>query len=427
MCFAQKRNSLIAQRTGSRYGNNAQTESNIAQSPAAMQPQSPTRFHVALLLETSREVGRGLLRGVMRYSRLHGPWGLHIMPGDLVQSLPTMRAWGGTGIIARVPTPRIARAILKTGLPVIVGPLSDRQLAPSNPLSKLSEIRGNGEAIGKMAADHLLERGLRHFAFVGAQDDSAWGQRRREWFCKRISEAGFNCSVYPKPPASERDWGREQKRLGRWLASQPRPLGVLAALDVRGRQVIEACMESHLRVPEDVAVIGVDNDELLCELCDPPLSSIVLNAEKAGYEAAELLHRMMRGERVKSRCISIEPTHVVARRSTETVASADEKIAAALRFIRMSVHRPLQVRDVAEHIGLSRRSLELRFRRAAGHTVLTEIRRVQLERVRTFLLETDFSIQKIAGQCGFASGNYLGKIFRRKFGKTPQRFRARSA
>jgi LacI family transcriptional regulator len=391
-----------------------------------MKTQAAAKFHVALLLETSREVGRGLLRGVMRYSRLHGPWGLHIMPGDLVQSLPTMKAWGGTGIIARIATARIARAILKTGLPVIAGPLSARQLAPSSPLAKLSEIRANGEGIGKMAADHLLERGLHHFAFVGPLDDANWVQRRQKSFCKRISEAGFQCSVYPKPPVVERDWGREQRRLGRWLSSQPKPLGVMAALDTRGRQVIEACMESYLRVPDEVAVIGVDNDELLCELCDPPLSSIVLNAEKAGYEAAELLQQMMKGERVKSRCILIEPTHVVARRSTETVETSDEKIAAALRFIRLGAHRPFQVRDVAEHIGLSRRSLELRFRKALGHTVLTEIRRIQMERVKAFLIETDFPIQKIAGQCGFASGNYLGKIFRRKFGETPQRFRSRN-
>jgi len=392
-----------------------------------MTPARSSRFHVALLLETSREVGRGLLRGVRRYARLHGPWGLHVMPGDLVQTLPTMRAWGGTGIIARIPTARIARAILKTGLPVIAGPLTARQLAPSNPLSKLSEIRANGEAVGRMAAEHLLERGLRHFAFVGVPRQTNWVERREAAFVQRLAEAGCSCAVYPAPPASERDWGREQKRLGRWLRAQPKPLGVMAALDARGRQVIEACIESGLRVPDEVAVIGVDNDELLCELCDPPLSSIALNAEKAGYEAAELLERLMRGEKVPPRCISIEPTHVVARQSTEIAATGDAKIADALRFIRHEANRPLSVPDVAAHIGLSRRSLELRFRRALGHTVLTEIRRVQLERVRAFLIETDLPIGQIAAQCGFANGNYLGKIFRRECGETPQRFRLRQA
>jgi len=386
----------------------------------------PARFHVALLLETSREVGRGLLRGVRRYAQLHGPWGLHIMPGDLVQTLPTMRAWGGTGIIARIATPRIARAILKTGLPVIAGPLSASQLAPSNPLSKLSEIRANGEAVGAMAAEHLLERGLRHFAFVGGSGKSNWVQRRQKAFCKRIAEAGYPCAVYSPPPGAEQDWGREQKRLGRWLKAQPKPLGVMATLDSRGRQVIEACMESALKVPDEVAVVGVDNDELLCELCDPPLSSVMLNSEKAGYEAAALLHRMMKGETVKARCILIEPTHVVARQSTQISANADEKIADALRFIRLGVNRPLRVLDVAEHIGLSRRSLELRFRNAVGHTVLTEIRRAQLERVRAFLIETDLPIREIAAQCGFANGNYLGKIFRREFSETPQQFRLRN-
>lgn len=395
--------------------------------PFFMKASPSAKFHVALLLETSREVGRGLLRGVRRYARLHGPWGLHVMPGDLVQTLPTMRAWGGTGIIARIPTAGVARAILKTGLPVIAGPLSARQLASSNPLSKLSEIRADGEAVGRMAADHLVERGLRHFAFVGGFHRTNWVERRQEAFCKRVADAGFRCAVYPAPPASERDWGREQKRLGRWLRDQPKPLGVMAALDARGRQVIEACMETGLGIPDEVAVIGVDNDELLCELCDPPLSSIALNAEKAGYEAAELLDRMMRGEKVPRQTIVIEPTHVVARQSTEIAATDDRKIADALRFIRHEANRPLQVPDVAEHIGLSRRSLELRFRRAMGHTVLTEIRRAQLERVRAFLIETDWPIGKIAERCGLANGNYLGKIFRREFGETPQRFRLRKA
>lgn len=347
------------------------------------------------------------------------------MPGDLVQTLPTMRAWGGTGIIARIPTARIARAILKTGLPVIAGPLSARQLAPSNPLSKLSEIRANGEAISFMAAEHLMERGLRHFAFVGASHKANWVERRQHSFAERLAAAVFTCAVYPLPPASDQDWGREQKRLGRWLRAQPKPLGVMAALDARGRQVIEACMESGLRIPDEVAVIGVDNDELLCELCDPPLSSIALNSEKAGYEAAQLLERMMRGEKVPPRCISIEPTHVVARQSTEIAATDDLKIADALRFIRHEANRPLSVSDIAGHIGLSRRSLELRFRRALGHTVLTEIRRAQMERVRAFLVETDWTLKKIAARCGFANGNYLGKIFRRECGETPHSFRLR--
>lgn len=401
--------------------------SKFTKTPFAMKPVHSAKFHVALLLETSREVGRGLLRGVQRYARLHGPWGLHVMPGDLVQTLPTMRAWGGTGIIARISTASVGRAILKTGLPVIAGPLSARQLAPSNPLSRLSEIRANGEAVGRIAAEHLMDRGLRHFAFVGEFQKTNWVERRQEAFCKRLADAGFTCAVYPTPPPSERDWGREQKRLGRWLRDQPKPLGVMAALDLRGRQVIEACMESGLGVPDEVAVIGVDNDELLCELCDPPLSSIAFNAEKAGYEAAELLDRMMRGEKVPQTRISIEPTHVVARQSTEIAATDDRKIADALRFIRHEANRPLSVPDVAAHIGLSRRSLELRFRRALGHTVLTEIRRAQLERVRAFLIETDWPIGKIAEQCGFSNGNYLWKIFRREYGETPQGFRLRQA
>lgn len=416
---------VIADRREIIYGKDTHNLSHFAQLTLPMNPTHPARFQVALLLETSHEVGRGLLRGIRRYAGLHGPWGLHVMPGDFIQTLPTMRAWGGTGIIARIPNAGIARAILKTGLPVIAGPLTDRQLAPSSPLSKLSEIRADGEAIAHMAAEHLLGRGLRNFAFVGVPRGANWVARRQAAFIEKLAASGFSCPVYPLPPAPEQDWGREQKRLARWLNAQPKPLGVLAALDARGRQVIEACMEGGLRVPEEVAVLGVDNDELLCDLCDPPLSSIALNAEKAGYEAAEILHRMMLGEQVPPCRILIEPSHVVARQSTDIAATEDEKIATALRFIRHTTGRPLSVPEVAAQVGLSRRSLELRFRRMLGHTVLTEIQRSQMERARNLLLETDWTLEKIADQCGFSNGNYLGKSFRRAHGETPRRFRMR--
>lgn len=382
---------------------------------------------VALLIETSRGYGRGMLRGIMRYARLHGPWALHVMPGDLAQTLPRMRQWGGSGIIARIDNSQIARTILQSRLPTVALDLSDEQLRPSNPLSRLCEVRMDSSAVGRMAAEHLLERGLAHYAYVGATDRVNWCRWRREGFCRRLAEAGFDCSVY-EPPRNPRDcdWGREVKRLVQWLETLPKPVGLMATNDVRGRQMLDVCMECGLRVPDDVAVVSVDNDELLCELCDPPLSSVQVNTDVGGYETAALLDHLMHGRQRGRKMIEVEPLRVVARRSTEINMIADAEVAAAVEFIRDNSTRPIQVSDVVRCVGLSRRTLELRFQHILGRSILTEIHRCHFDRVKILLLETDMTGERIAAECGFGSESYLGKMFRREFGMTLRQYRTQS-
>ena len=268
---------------------------------------------VALLIETSRGYGRALLRGVVRYARLHGPWGFYVTPGDFAQVLPRMQSWGGTGIIARIETPGVARAVLDSGLPAIALDLAEEQLRPDHPLARFSEIASDSHGAARMAAEHLLERGFRHYAFVGTTG-RVWSDRRLESFCARIREAGFQPHVYD-PPRARRDrvWEREQLVLARWLAELPRPIGLMSCDDDRGREVLEACRAGGLHVPEEVAVIGVDNDELLCELADPPLSSVALNVEPGGYRLAGLLDRLMRAPRSRPR--STSETAPAARRT----------------------------------------------------------------------------------------------------------------
>jgi LacI family transcriptional regulator len=378
---------------------------------------------VALLVETSRGYGRDLLRGVIRYARLHGPWGFYVTPGDFVQALPRMRSWGGTGIIARIETPAVARAILASGLPTIALGLSDEQLRLDSPLSRLSEVVSDSRGAGRMAAGHLLERGFRHYAYVGAAG-RAWSGRRQESFCARIREAGFEPQVYGLPRSRRTAaWEREQPVLAGWLRALPRPVGVMACDDDRGREVLEACRDAGLRVPEEVAVVGVDNDELLCELADPPLSSVALNAEAGGYRAAALLDRMMRGRSRKPRRLLVEPLRVVARRSTDIVTLDDPEVAAAMHFIQDHATEPIGVLDIVAEVMISRRALELRFRRAIGRTLHAEIRRVRLERASRLLLETDLPITRVAEASGFGRASYLAQAFRRAFGSTPARYR----
>jgi LacI family transcriptional regulator len=300
----------------------------IAQSPFVVVNAVKNIPKVALLIETSRSYGRGMLRGIMRYARLHGPWALHVMPGDLAQTLPLMRQWGGTGIIARIDNREIAKAILQSGLPAVALDFSDEQLEPSNPLSRLCEVRMNSSAVGRMAAEHLLECGLLHYAYVGTPSGVNWCRWRCEGFCRRLAEAGVECHVYQPPAARNCDWGRESKCLRQWLKQLPKPVGLMATNDVRGRQMLDVCMEAGFRVPDDVAVVGVDNDALLCELCDPPLSSVQVNTDVGGYETAALLDRLMHGRIRRRRMIEVEPIRVVARLSTETNCFADVEVAA---------------------------------------------------------------------------------------------------
>jgi LacI family transcriptional regulator len=378
---------------------------------------------VALLVETSRGFGRELLHGIARYARIHGPWSFHITPGDYDQVVPKMKQWGGTGIIARIPNDRVAKAIIEAGVPTIALGLTDEQQQPDSPLSGLSELSSDAAQVAKLAAEHLLERQFRHFAYVGLED-RAWSKRREQGFRRRLHEAGFEPHIY-RQPAKVRDrvWEKEQEILADWIRSLPTPLGLFACNDDRGRQVLETCPLLGLHVPEDIAVLGVDNDEVFCELSDPPLSSVALNAETAGYRAAELLDGMMKGRIRRPRRIIVEAIGVVTRRSTEVIAVKDSDVATALQFIRREHGCGISVDRVAEEVAMSRRSLEKRFRDTIGRTILEEIQLVRLERAKRLLLETTYPISKVAEISGFGSTGYFIQFFQKRVGKTPRKYR----
>ena len=380
-------------------------------------------WKVALLIETARGYGREVLRGIVRYASLRGKWSFYITPGDLEQALPAMRQWGGTGIIARIQTPRIAAAILASGLPTIAMDLSEEQSAPESPLSRLSELATGSHEAGRMAAEHLLDKGFRHYAFVGIYR-RVWSDRRERGFCQRIAEAGFEAKVYRLPRRKrDRQWGLEQGILADWLSALPKPVGLMACNDDRGREVLEACRAARLQVPEEIAVIGVDNDSLLCDLASPPLSSVFFNAERGGYEAAVLLERMMLGQVDKPTRIVVEPLYVVSRHSTDVLNLDDPEINLAMRFIRSHADQRIRVRDIADHLGLSLRTLEVRFQKALGRSMNAEIQRVRLEKAKLVLAETDWPLAKVAETAGYTDSSYMYQIFKRQVGMTPAKYR----
>lgn len=378
---------------------------------------------VALLVETARGFGRDLLHGIARYSRLHGPWSFHITPGDYVQAVPRMKQWGGMGIIGRIANDRVAQAVIRASVPTIALGLTDEQLRPGSPLAKFSEISSDAGEVSGVAAEHLLARRFSHYAYVGSED-RGWAQRREKAFQRILSEQGFRAHVYRQPKRlRDRVWEREQEFLSRWIGQLPTPIGLFACDDDRGREVLEACSLAGLHVPEDVAVIGVDNDEVFCELAYPPLTSIALNAEAAGYRAAELLEGMMQGRIRKPQRIVVETLGVVTRRSTEVVAVEDEDVVAALQFIHREQGRGISVDSVVEHAAVSRRNLETRFRETMGRTILEEIQLVRLERAKRLLVETTYPVSKVAELAGFGSVGYFIQFFQKRVGKTPRKYR----
>jgi len=402
---------------------------------------------VALLLSPSAGYERALLRGIARYARLHGPWLLHLLGHDpqppLLEpeslsslplevqlrsrrrqaQMPDLRKLGVQGFIGRVLTPEAQAALVACAIPAIAMDLSDEQLANQRFCCQVSELSPDSHKAGRLAAEHLLERGLQNVAFFGYSGRN-WSQRRQEGFCQRLAEAGLTCSLHTPPQHRTRQsWQQERPRLIAWLQSLPKPVGVMTCNDVAGRQVIEACTLAGLAVPDDVAVVGVDEDRLLCDLSNPPLSSVALNAEQGGYQAAEFLDGLMSG-RVRARGqILVEPLWVVARRSTDVIAVEDPDVSVALRFIRDHARRSIGVTDVVRHAAIGRRTLEIRFHRTLGRSIREEIQRVRLGWTRQLLLETDLSLAKIAEQSGISSLSYLSKVFRRQTGVTLARYR----
>jgi len=383
--------------------------------------------HVALLFETNEQAHRDILRGVLRYERINGPWSLHVAEGRSgEQRLLAMKAWGGAGVIGVIQNSAYARAVMAAGVPaVLIDPMDEASL-PRGLLKRHCVLASDLQAVGALAAAYFLDRKFTHFAFVGEIQGMNWSRERGAAFAACIGKAGYRCQTYgPLTAREKRDWGVERDRLCAWLLALPKPVAVFAAMDVRGRQVLDACLTAGLAVPHEVAVLAVDNDELICESTTPPLSSVALDTERMGYEAARLLDAAMRrGRGAKRVTRTFPPLAVVTRRSTEAVHIGDPLVARALEFIWLNAQNPIGVPEIVSQSGVSRRLLEMRFRKALKATPLEELQRTRLKRVQSLLAETNLSVTLIAKQCGFADKSYLGKVFRRMFGTTMTKYRS---
>jgi LacI family transcriptional regulator len=370
---------------------------------------------VALLIESSRFSGRSLLRGIAQYVRQFGPWSFHWEPRGLETAAPDLKRMDVDGVILRDMDPM--DHILSRKLPAVVVGHSRKEIPT------LANVITDSDTIGQLAAEHLIDCGLRHFAFCGF-DDKPWSRIRGRSFAKRLAEGGFQTHFFTqtgrRPPSG---WHEERPQIAAWLRDLPKPIGVMACNDDRGEQVIEACKLSGIRVPDEAAVIGVDNDDLVCELSTPPMSSVVVDFEHAGYESARVLHGLMRGEKLAGQKIIVPASRVAERQSTDCVFVDDEHVVKALRFIRSHFRTLIQVNDVAKASGLARRSLEMRFGKYLGRSIHGEIRRVRVSHICGMLLETDEPVSKIALAMGWEDNQHFARYFHRETKMTPLEYK----
>lgn len=372
---------------------------------------------VALLIETSREFGRSFLYGVARYSRTHGPWVFYKETGGLERSIPKIKNWGADAVMTR--TIKNIEKLHSLQIPIIYIIHHERVNSP------YPAVITDSKNIAKIAAEHFLDRGFHNFAFCGF-DTMSWSVQRGEHFGRYIKDAGFSVNFYVQPGSRIlQRWENEQGLLADWLKSLRKPVAVMACNDDRAQHVIEACKMVNIKIPEEVAVLGVDNDILVCDLCEPPLSSIALNTEKAGYDAAELLDALMHGQEMTGQEILVEPTHIATRRSTDILSIQDPDVAEALRFIRENCRAQITVDDVVEALPVSRRVLEKRFRKLLNRSVLEEIRKARTDAAARMLVETEMSISQIAEKLGYTETAHLSRYFHKEKGLSPIAFRKR--
>ncbi len=376
------------------------------------------RPHVALMIETAGAYGRNLLEGITRYLRMHRPWSIFLERRELDTVPPRwLETQRGDGILSRWSDEGVVSQLDRAEAAVV--DLSGRR-EPFGP----PRIHCDDQAIGRVAAEHLLQRGLRSFGYCGFAGE-LWATRRRDGFLAALARSGFRCQVYESSwtGLAGKPFEGDQRHIENWLGSLPRPAGVMACNDMRGFQVLDGCRSVGAKVPDEVAVIGADDDTLLCGLCDAPLSSVIPNTQHIGYEAAALLDLLMEGGRPGFKERLIPPLGVATRMSTDVLAVEDTAFACALRFIREHACHGITVDDVLQGIPMSRMTLERRFRKYLGHSPHAEIRAVQVGRARQLLAETEHAIHRIAQLVGFEYPEYFNVVFKREVGISPGEFR----
>lgn len=388
----------------------------IQESPlASATPEVP---RIGLLVDTSSSWGRRIIQGVSQYARRHGPWQLFFEARGMEERLRIPPGWHGEGVIARVGNGAMARELRALPFPVV------NVSGISLPGEQFPTVTNDLYESARMALDHFVERNFNHFAYFSLRGLSYVATHRKA-FANLVRKHGAHCHLYAVKArrGAEPDWNLDLARLGEWLKSLPKPVGILAWSASSGREILYACQVANLLVPEEVAILCSTDDDVLCEHVQPPLSAIFVSAEQIGYHAAALLHRLMRGEPAPDAPTLIAPVNVAVRQSTDTLAIEDPLLVKAMAYIRTHAAQPIQVDDVALAAGTSRRMLERKFLRLLGRSPASEIRNAHYRQACRLLVDTDLPIPDIAEASGFGSPEYFAYSFKAESGKTPLEYR----
>lgn len=386
---------------------------------AALLSTAPPR--VALLVETSTAFGRRVLCGIAAYIKENAPWSVYFGERAVTDGVPQwLRGWRGDGIISRIGSPEVAEVVSSLNLPVV--DLNEQFTTPDVP-----RISNDHAMVGRMAAHHLLDRGFNSFGFIGHRG-LYFSDRRRQEFIETVRAAGGSAVEYlgkKETPQSYQaaTWELEMDAVAEWAKELRKPAGVMTCGDLRGLQLLQACHRVDIAVPEQIAIIGVGDDNITCELATPPLSSVVLNAWRMGYEAAAMLDRLLRGERPPKYEILIPPLDVACRQSTEITAVTDPLVAKAMRFIRENACKGINVEDVLAHLIVSRTCLQDRFRKNLHRSIHDFIIDARISRVKELLAQTSLSRQDIAERTGFRYAEYMSLALKQRAGWTPTAYR----
>ncbi|HOL32792.1 MAG TPA: DNA-binding transcriptional regulator [Anaerohalosphaeraceae bacterium] len=372
---------------------------------------------------------QGIMAGITDFIRTKGDWQLIIWPDSSLESLEFLKQRGCKGAFVSVQTSTKAQQLLSLGIPIIA-------VSTLQTMLNLPFISADSEQIAKMAYDYFVDKKFANFAFFGLTE-AHWSRQRMEHFSRLAAADGGTVHVYTGPPALitsditsfarlllRSELNKSQQELLDWLVQLPKPVAVLASCDLLACHLMIAASDAGLSIPDDIAVLGVDNDEALCNLCDPPLSSIAFNFKKAGCDAAQLLDRLISGQdTMRGQRICILPSEIKSRGSTDIYAISDPDIIKALQYIRANRTQPMQVEDIGRHICISKRSLQLKFQKTLNRSIHDEIVRAHFEVAKALLIETDLPIDEIAVRSGFHYTSNLRRVFVKITGMLPHLYR----
>lgn len=384
-------------------------------------PVRPSPPRIALLVPTWNEYGRGIIEGVWQYAQQHGPWFLEMEPGENDENTEIPKGWTGDGMIASVQTRRLAAKLRSLDVPIVNVSGSRREGID------FPRVTSDAKAVVRMAVNHLREKGLTEIAFCG-EPQRPFLDFWTDAFESVMAETGMKATLYRQSAKIGPRAGNEarQRDRGRWIESLPKPVGIIGWATGICRLLAMACTEIGVEVPEQVAILSLETEDLLGRVVHPPISGIDIPVRQIGYEAAAQLDRLLHGKAAVPHEIHLQPFGVTTRQSTDLVACADPQMQQVLHFIRAHAHEGMDVRAILKAVPMARRSLERRFQELIGRSPAEEIRRVKIERVRHLLDTTGMSIPEIADSCGFNYVEHMIPVFKKHFGNTPSRYRKSS-